>query len=251
MKRLLLLCCCFFLAGLGFVQAQNTGKIIHDRQNWFIYVGRFRLSKHWGIHTDVQFRMDEDVKYAASTIIRPGLIRYLNRDMLVMGGYAYGTALSRTFGQYFNEHRLWEQYNANQRTGNFNLTWRIMTEQRFIERLTLNNSREVVSDGYRYGNRVRLGNRTIYDLTKDKEAKNTLYLTSFEEIFLNVASPDINKNTFDQSFFMVALGVVHDRHTRFEVGYLNHFMHPYNRNKIMNHALQVALLQNINFVSGN
>ena len=248
MKRLLSFYLCLFLTCHGFVSAQNTnpGKTIHNRQNWIIYGARYRLSKHWGIHTDVQFRMDKDVKYATSTLLRPGVIRYLTDDTHLVFGYLYGTAYSQTFEQYFTEQRLWEQINTTQRAGDFNLHWRLRIEQRFVEKLSLNASRDVVSDGYRYGNRLRLGNRTTFDLGKNKEAKNMLYLTGFEELFLNVASPDINKNFFDQSFIMVAIGLAHEKHTRFEVGYLNHFLNPYNRPHTMNHVLQVALLQNLN-----
>jgi hypothetical protein len=249
MKHLVAFFFCLSLAGSCVAQAQNTGKTIYNRQNWLIYGARYRLNKRWGIHTDVQFRMDADVKYATTTLLRPGLIRYLTEDEQLVGGYAYGTAYSQTFKEYFTEHRLWEQFNTTHRTKDFNLHWRIRLENRFVQKLKLNANREVVSDGYRFGNRLRLANRTVFDLGKDPKAKNTLYLAGFEEIFLNVAAPDLNKHFFDQNFLMVAIGVFHDKHTRFEIGYLNQFTNPYNRAHNMNHVLQVSLLQNLNIGS--
>ena len=229
-------------------------KTVQNHQNWFTYFGQYKLSKNWGIHTDVQFRMDEKVQSAKQNLVRAGLIRYLAPSLNLTAGYAYintqGTLqnLSGTFNFYATEHRIWEQFIYNHKPANLNLTHRFRLEQRFVEKFR-NAPHDGIKSEYVYGNRVRYFNRTIFDLTKSPEAQNVFYFALQDEVFLNVASPDINKNTLDQNRFLAAIGVFHDKKTRLELGYMNQLSNPQNGPNVMNHIFHVSVLQTLDFSS--
>jgi hypothetical protein len=248
MKRLFTLFFCLLLTGSCFVRAQTTStdKTIHNRQNWFVYTGQFKLNPHWGIHAETQFRMDEEVKFAVQNILRTGLIHYLDAHSNVTASYGYFNTYNGTFNKYATEHRIWEQYLYQHKPGKFALTYRARLEQRWVESLLRETNGEINSGGFHYGNRLRLAGRAIYDLTKDPEAKNVLYLAVQDEVFFNMGAPEINKNFFDQNRIYVGIGLQHLKHTRFEVGYLNQFTNPYNRAHSMNHIAQFSISQTLN-----
>ncbi|KAA9338834.1 DUF2490 domain-containing protein [Adhaeribacter soli] len=241
-----------FLSLQVFAQAplEPSEKNIHNQQNWFTYFGQYKLGEKWGIHADVQFRMDEDVKFAKQNLLRAGLIRYLNPQLNLTAGYAYINSHNAGLNAYATEHRIWEQVIFNHRPANLNMTHRLRLEHRFVEQLRLHMDGSVSPGSTKYGNRIRYFNRTILDLTRKPEAKNVVYFALQDEIFLNVAAPALNSNVFDQNRFLAAVGVFHDKKTRLELGYMNQFLTPYRQANAMNHILHVSVLQTLDF-SGN
>lgn len=249
MKKLNLFIFSIFLSTRLLAQATvtSTDKTIQNHQNWFVYAGQYKLNEKWGIHLDVQFRMDENIKFAKQNLIRPGLIYNLDPNSNVAAGYAYINTQNSTLNAYATEHRIWEQFIYGHKLGSLPLSHRFRVEQRFVEKLKAGETGGVVSEGYHYGNRLRYLNRTIYNITQKPEVRDVFYLALQDEVFLNVASPDINKNFFDQNRFMIGFGVFHDKKTRLELGYLNQFLNPNSGPNVMNHILQVSVQQNLDF----
>ncbi|HSI91097.1 MAG TPA: DUF2490 domain-containing protein [Adhaeribacter sp.] len=251
MKRLSLFFFSLLLSSQLFAQAPlpaETEKTVQNHQNWFTYFGQFKLSENLGIHTDVQFRKDEKVQFTKQNLLRAGLIKYFNPNLNFTAGYAYINSQNVGLNDYATEHRIWEQLIYAHKPANLNMTHRFRLEQRFVERLFISGDGSIKSN-YDYGNRFRYFNRTIFDLTRNTEAQNVFYVALQDEIFLNFASPDINKNTFDQNRFLVAFGVFHDKKTRLELGYMNQFINPYKRANTMNHIFHVSVLQTLNFMA--
>ena len=68
------------------------------------------------------------------------------------------------------------------------------------------------------------------------------------EVFLNLGNNKVNSKFFDQNRFLVGLGLNFENKTRFELGYLNHFITSSSSNNLMRHTVSVSLLHNLNFM---
>lgn len=250
MKRCLLL---FFGYLCSFqVFGQATSPQAHRQNNSalkysFGYFGHYKLSPKWGIHTDVQYRMDEKLNFVFQSVYRLGLIRYLKPDLGVIAGYAQLHTHSEAFQDYFLEHRLWQQLYYLQRKPHHSILYRFRLEQRFVQKLKLTDKGEVVTDYYTYGNRLRFYNRTIFDLTKDPDAENVFYLVAQDEVFFNVNAPEINRHFLDQNRLLLGFGIYKNKQTRLEMSYVNFFLNPTNAANLMVHNLNFAVIQNLDF----
>jgi hypothetical protein len=111
MKCFLLLIFSFLISTQTFGQATNpqANKTNNALKYSFGYFGHYKLNPKWGIHTDVQYRMDEKLNFTFQNVYRLGLIRYLKPDLGVVAGYAQFHTHSEAFEDYFTEHRIWEQ----------------------------------------------------------------------------------------------------------------------------------------------
>ena len=250
MKLLFLFIFCFSISVQTYGQA--TSPQAHKQNNnalkySFAYFGQYKLSPKWGIHTDVQFRMDEKLNFAFQSVYRVGLIRYLKPDLGVIAGYAQLHTHSEAFEDYFTEHRIWEQLYCLKKKNHHSMLFRFRLEQRFVGELKLSDSGEVVTDKYNYGNRLRFYDRTIFDLTKDPEAENVFYLVVQDEVFFGINAPEINRHFFDQNRFVFGVGIYKNKHTRLEIDYINFFLNPSEGENIMVHTLGFAVIQNLNF----
>jgi len=252
MKKLSLIIFSLFFSSQLLAQTTVTpsDKTIQKRLNWLTYVGHYKLSKNWGIQADVQFRMDEQLKFAYQSVYRAGVIRYIKPDLITVAGYGYITTQNATLNAYSKEHRIWEQVGYNHKPAGLNMTHRLRVEHRFVEKILAGNNGKVLSDGYRYGTRPRYLNRITFNITKKPEAKNVFYFAVQDEIFVNVGSNDINKNFFDQNRFLLTFGLFKDKHTRLELGYLNQLTNPQIGPNVMSHIVNVAVLQTLDFSSG-
>lgn len=219
------------------------------QQNWFTYFGQYKLDSLWGIHTDVQFRMDENVQLAKQNLLRAGLIYYLKPNLNLTAGYAYINAHNTELNAYATEHRIWEQLLYTHPLSSLSMTHRFRVEQRFVEQLRETHDGTISTGSHKTGNRLRYFNRTLLDFDKSAEARQTFYIALQNEVFANVAAPALNSNFFDQNRFLVAFGIFHDKKTRLELGYMNQFLNPYRQPNIMNHILHVSVLQTLNFAN--
>lgn len=225
-------------------QAQKPNKALKYS---FGYFGHYKLSPKWGIHTDVQYRMDENLKFTFQNVYRLGLIRYLKPDLGVVAGYAQFHTHAEAFEDYFTEHRIWEQLYYLKKKDRRSTLYRFRLEQRFVEKLKFSDAGAVITDKYNYGNRMRFYNRTIFDLTKDPEAENVLYLVVQDEVFFSIHAPELNRHFFDQNRFVFGVGIYKNKHTRLEMDYVNFFLNPSHGENIIVHTLNFAVMQNMDF----
>jgi hypothetical protein len=193
------------------------------------------------MHLDFQFRADDTVQRINQSLLRAGAQYFFKPNLNVTLGYAYVNTYSANVGDYFMEHRIWEQLIYNQSFGRTSMTHRLRLEQRFLEDISTD-KREFNS-----GHRLRYFNRTIFPLGKKQPPKAAPYLALQDEVFVNFASPDINSNFFDQNRLLVALGILHQKHTRLEIGYMNQFLDPASEGNVTNHILHFSVLQVLDF----
>lgn len=215
-----------------------------NRNNWFTYFAQYKFSPNWGMHLDVQFRANDNLERINQSLLRTGVQYFFRPNLHVTLGYAYVATYNASAFDYFKEHRIWQQMLYNHSLRKANMTHRLRLEQRFVENLVSE------SGEYFKGHRLRYFNRTIVPLGKKQPVKAAPYLALQEEVFLNFAAADINKNVFDQNRLLLALGILHQKHTRLEIGYMNQFVNPFVGKNVTNHILHFSVLQVLDFDRG-
>lgn len=197
-----------------------------DLGNWLIYFGNKKISDTWNWHHEVQYRNYNAIGDLEQLLIRTGIGYNLtedNNNVLLGYGYIlsenYTDATSEKVA--VNEHRVYQQFITKQRMGRIALQHRYRFEQRWVE-----------SD---FRMRFRYFLALTISINKKEMADNTLYLSSYNEIFLNTRD-----NIFDRNRLYGGLGYRLNKTFRFEVGYMNQFFSNGSRD-------QVNLITFVNF----
>lgn len=223
----------------GRLAAQTTTSSNYN--NWFTYFAQYKLHKRWAVHLDVQFRADDKVQRINQSLLRAGAQYLIRPDLNVTLGYAYVNTYSEGAFAYFTEHRIWQQLLYSQAFGKTNMTHRLRLEQRWVEKAGFEPGK------YNSGHRLRYFNRTIFPLHQKDRPKAAPYLALQNEVFLNFASPDINDNVLDQNRLLLAVGILHQKHTRLEIGYMNQWLNPASGDNATKHILHFSVLQVLDF----
>lgn len=186
--------------------------------NWLIYIGNKKLNSKWNIHNEVQYRNYNAVGDLEQLLLRTGVGYNLseNNDNILLG---YGYILSENYvGDSddkisINEHRIFQQFTTKQKVGSVGLSHRYRFEQRFVE------------DDFKMRFRYFLGINVPLQYKED--AKNPLYLSFYNEIFLNTKS-----SVFDRNRVFGGLGYKFSDNLRMELGYMNQFFETSGRDQI-------------------
>ena len=112
-----------------------------------------------------------------------------------------------------NEHRIFQQFITKQQLSQVSLQHRYRFEQRFVE------------DDFKMRFRYFLG--INIPLQYKEDAKNPLYLSAYNEIFLNTESA-----IFDRNRLYGGLGYKFSEHVKLELGYMNQFFETTSRDQI-------------------
>tara|TARA_R110002049_G_scaffold20225_1_gene74645 strand:- start:58 stop:741 length:684 start_codon:yes stop_codon:yes gene_type:complete len=186
--------------------------------NWLIYIGNKKLNSKWNIHNEVQYRNYNALGDLEQLLLRTGVGYNLseNNDNILLG---YGYILSENYvGDSddkisINEHRIFQQFTTKQKVGSVGLSHRYRFEQRFVE------------DDFKMRFRYFLGINVPLQYKQD--AKNPLYLSFYNEIFLNTKS-----SVFDRNRVFGGLGYKFSDNLRMELGYMNQFFETSGRDQI-------------------
>lgn len=195
-----------------FVQAQDS-----DLGNWLIYIGNKKLNSKWNIHNEVQYRNYNAVGDLEQLLLRTGLGYNINEKNNILLGYGY--ILSENYiGETdekvsVNEHRIFQQFTTKQSIGEVGLSHRYRFEQRFVE------------DDFKMRFRYFLGFKI--PLQYKENGKNPLYLSAYNEIFLNTKS-----SVFDRNRVYGGLGYTFSKQLRLELGYMNQFFETSGRDQV-------------------
>lgn len=234
---------CVFLSFYTEVNSQNKNE---DQANWFAYTGQIKVHEKIGVHVEAQFRLDDNLNYSRQNLFRIGGVYHINSKLNLALGYGLINTYSPTFDDYFGENRIWQQliYNHNWKDNKNLMNHRLRVEQRFVDRLGIENENtEVVATHYQ--NRFRYLNRNLIHLSNFKNSNNTLYGIIQSEVFLNIGRNKINSKFFDQNRFFTGLGIHFKEQTRIELGYMNHYLNLSSGSDLMNHTLSFSILQNL------
>jgi len=186
--------------------------------NWLIYIGNKKLNSKWNIHNEVQYRNYNAVGDLEQLLLRTGVGYNLsdNNDNILLG---YGYILSENYigesddKSSVNEHRIFQQFTTKQKVGKVGLSHRYRFEQRFVE------------DDFKLRFRYFLGVKI--PLQYKEEAKNPLYVSLYNEIFLNTKS-----SVFDRNRVFGGIGYTFSDNLRLELGYMNQFFETFGRDQI-------------------
>ncbi|MBC3845966.1 DUF2490 domain-containing protein [Winogradskyella echinorum] len=185
--------------------------------NWLIYIGNKQLNDKWNIHNEVQYRNYNAAGDLEQLLLRTGLGYNITANSNILLGYGY--ILSENYigdsddKVSVNEHRIFQQFTTKQKIGKVGLSHRYRFEQRFVE------------DDFRMRLRYFLG--LNIPLQYKEDAKNPLYLSIYNEIFLNTES-----SVFDRNRVYGGLGYKFSKNLRLELGYMNQFFETSGRDQI-------------------
>lgn len=208
----------FFLFIIGIMLPNAVMAQDSNLGNWLIYIGNKKLNDNWNIHNEIQYRNYEVIGDLEQLLIRTGLGYNLteNNNNLLLG---YGYILSENYVDDTNdkvsvsEHRIFQQFTTKQNLGKVGLSHRYRFEQRFVE------------DDFKMRFRYFLGIRI--PLQYKKEEKNPLYLSAYNEIFLNTKT-----SIFDRNRVYGGIGYEFSEALRLELGYMNQFFESSGRDQI-------------------
>ena len=186
--------------------------------NWLIYIGSKKLKSKWNIHNEVQYRNYDAVGDLEQLLLRTGLGYNLteNNNNLLVG---YGYILSENYVDNtsdkvsVNEHRIFQQFTTKQKIGKIGISHRYRFEQRFVE------------SEFKMRFRYFLG--LNIPLQYKEDGNNLLYLSAYNEIFLNSKS-----SVFDRNRVYGGLGYRFSKALRIELGYMNQFFENSGRDQI-------------------
>jgi len=205
------LICILVLPFIATSQESNLG-------NWLIYIGNKKLNNTWNIHHEVQYRNYDAVGDLEQLLLRTGLGYTFNerKNNILLG---YGYILSENYigdtneKATVNEHRIFQQFTSKQNIGKLKLNHRYRFEQRFVE------------DDFKMRLRYFLGFN--YPLQNKEDGKSPLYLSAYNEVFLNTES-----DVFDRNRVYGGLGYKFSENLKLELGYMNQFFENSGRDQI-------------------
>jgi len=189
-----------------------------DLGNWLLYFGNMKINNDWNWHNEVQCRNYNAIGDLEQLLIRTGIGYNLteNNNNILLG---YGYVLSQNYIDgsedkvTINEHRIFQQFITRQNIGSVAMQHRYRFEQRFIESDFRMRFRYFLSIN------IPLTNKDIID--------NTVYLSAYNEIFLNTSG-----KIFDRDRLYGGIGYRFSKTIRLEIGYMNQFLPNTNRDQI-------------------
>lgn len=207
---------CFL--NVSYSQKTETG-------NWFMYFGNQKINKNINWHNEIQHRNYNFIGDFNQLILRTGIGFNLTEDNNnLLLGYSYINTekyLANSNQKVnVNEHRIFQQFISKQNFGRFFVQHRYRVEERFLKndfQLRLR---------YFLGINIPLNKKTL--------EKNTIYLSSYNEIFINSEKP-----LFDRNRLYGALGYFIHKNLKMEVGFMSQSLEDSNRNQF-----QIAIFNN-------
>ncbi len=204
--------------------AQNNRISTYENVGWYSFMANSKVSNNWGINTEYHLRRSNFITGWQQSLLRLGVNYHVNPRVQARFGYAwvenfpYDHIPINAYGKVFTEHRFFETLQLNHKEGLFELSHRLMLEQRFVGKYTSANSTQ--EDEYPLLHRARYLFRVQFPL-KGKEVKdNTPYAALYDEIFIGFGK-HVNANVFDQNRLGVLLGYRFNPKLRLEAGYIN------------------------------
>lgn len=185
--------------------------------NWFMYFGNKKINQKFNWHHEVQYRNFNFIGDTEQLLLRTGLGYNLtenNNNLLFGYGYIYSEPYLPSSDQKIsiNEHRIYQQFITKQTIGRFNFQHRYRFEQRFFE------------NDFRM--RLRYFVNFNVPLNKKTMENKTVYLSSYNEIFINT-----EQNYFDRNRVYVGLGYRLSPMFKFEAGIMNQTLNNNSRNQ--------------------
>ena len=188
-----------------------------DFGNWLIYIGSKKLDSKWNLHNEVQYRNYDAVGDLEQLLLRTGVGYNLsenNHNVLLGYGYINSENYVGDTSEKItvNEHRIFQQFTSKQNIGRVSLSHRYRFEQRFVE-----------AD---FKMRLRYFLAFKVPLAKTDEMPSKLYVSAYNEVFLNTES-----SVFDRNRVYGGLGYQLNKNVRIEAGYMSQLFETSSRDQ--------------------
>lgn len=214
---------------------------------WLLLNSTIRFHDRLSLYLEVQPRFFE-FNSMQQLLLRGALNVHLHPDLVISAGYAlvetwaYGAFPSNAA---FPEHRLWEQAQLNSQVSRVRFQNRARLEQRFLGQLSKDSDGDYFADGYQETNRFRHLLRITVPLNRASMTAKTVFISLYDEIFLNFGSPLVKANLFDQNRATASLGYHFTDDFNLQVGYINQLIEkPDGLRFESNHGLLVTVTYN-------
>lgn len=209
------------LSLVSFAQKSKVG-------NWFIYLGNQKINNKWNWHNEVQYRNYNFIGDLNQLLLRAGIGYNLsenNNNILLGYGFIHTQRYLPNSQEKvsINEHRLFQQFITRQNFNRVFIQHRYRIEERFLP------------DDFQMRFRYFLG--VTIPINNKLMSKNTLYMSVYNEIFINV-----EKSIFDRNRLYGALGYIINPNFRVEAGFMAQTLETTHRNQF-----QIVLFNNISF----
>ncbi len=217
---------------------------------WVMYFGNHKLSEHWGIHTEYQWRRADMFNEWQQSLLRLGVDYYSKQNAQYTVGYGWIKSFQygdQPIAHNLNEHRIWEQFVIKNKVGRVDISHRYRLEQRFIENWVKDANAVYAQDGFVFRQRVRYRFMATVPLSRKEMKDKTLFLAVYDEPFLGFGK-GIGKNILDQNRLYGAIGWRFNKDFNVQLGYLNQYVVKTDGIKAeRNHTLQIGVTYNIDF----
>ncbi len=156
--------------------------------NWTMFFSQTRFHSKWSLHAELQFRSYDVVPNTEQVLLRTGINYHLNPSVVLTGGYGHISGYKND-GEVFKsvsieENRIWEQLLLKHNSGIFFFEHRYRYEQRWLR----------MGNSTNYKNRMRYLVRATIPLGKKEVSAKTLFLSFYDEIFLNLNGLSVDRN---------------------------------------------------------
>jgi hypothetical protein len=238
--------CLLFIAA-GYSKAQGIRTNTNNFNTWVVYNGQHIVAGKFGLHAEIQVRRNNGFSGWQQLLLRPGLFYKIDKNILATAGYAfvetypYGDIPSAKAA--FPEHRIWEQLQLSQQTGQVDVINRLRLEQRYFGDATAGTFTNV-----RYENRIRYMLKASIPLGKT----SPWYVPVYDEVFIAFGK-NVKYNTFDQNRLGLGLGYTIGKAAKVELGYLYQYVQQRNLtatfNQVVenNHTLAINVFSSLPF----
>jgi len=196
--------------------------------NWFIYFGNQKINKNWNWHNEIQYRNYDFIGDTNQLLLRTGIgYNLTENNNNVLLGYAFVNTQkyipNSDQKQESNEHRIFQQFITKQNFGRFFVLHRYRVEERFFK------------DDFQV--RLRYFLNLNIPINKKTLDKNAIYLSAYNEIFVNTQKP-----LYDRNRIYAALGFVINKNFKVEAGVMSQILEQSNRNQF-----QIVIFNNLPF----
>ncbi len=236
----------FLFINLLFFSISFSQDFKQDQRIWLAYSGFFKVSNHWSFQAEAQFRMDNQLQRNQQNLFRVGALYAITSKKNLAAGYALVNTFSNSLEEYFKENRLWEQFQYSKKWHNDENLFlhRFRLEQRWVEKKARVDN-EIKNVATNYQNRLRYLNRNLFHLCNFNSENEELYAIIQDEVFFTLGENSINTKFIDQNRFLIGLGLNFKNNTRFELGYLNHYVTSSSTTDVMHHTISISVSQNL------
>jgi hypothetical protein len=198
--------------------------------NWFVYFGNQKINKNWNWHNEIQYRNYDFIGDMNQLMLRTGIgYNLIDNNNNVLIGYGFINTQKYIANsdqkQESNEHRIYQQFITKQNFGRFYFLHRYRLEERFL-----------IDD---FQIRLRYFFNINIPINKKTLDKNAIYLSTYNEIFVNT-----EKTLYDRNRIYAALGFVINKNFKIEAGIMSQIIEQSNRNQF-----QIVIFNNLPFTN--